>query len=347
MRCDVLVGAQLGSEGKGAIAKHIADDYGMHIRVGGPNAGHTIYHKGHEWKMRSVPCGWVNPNAKLVIGPGALIDLEVLQDEIDELQAAGYWVADRLYIDNKAAIITRSQREVEGGVRGYAHRSMGSTGEGCGATRIARINRDAIMPNGACGDWTRYVCARDANRDVPGRLTDTTGLMLNYQGRSLLEGTQGTGLSVIHGEWPWVTSADTTAMGILSDAGIPVSCVRDVILVARTFPIRVAGNSGPLPGETTFAEIGQPEERTTVTHKVRRIARFDREQFRRAVRLNGATRVAITFADYVDPDMKGRTTMNDYSRSFHRWMLMNLGSDALDYVRHIGTGPDSVMDVWC
>jgi adenylosuccinate synthase len=72
-----------------------------------------------------------------------------------------------------------------------------------------------------------------------------------------------------------------------------------VIGVVRSFPIRVAGNSGDLPFETTFAAIGLPEERTTVTNKVRRIGRFDPLAFRRACLLNGPTSLALTFTDYL------------------------------------------------
>ena len=66
----VLVGGQYGSEGKGAIAKHIAFDYDVHVRVGSPNAGHTIYWDGQKHVMQSIPCGWVDPHAKIVIGRG-------------------------------------------------------------------------------------------------------------------------------------------------------------------------------------------------------------------------------------------------------------------------------------
>ena len=78
----VLVGGQYGSEGKGAVVAHIANDYNVHVRVGSPNAGHTIYWNGEKHVMQSIPCGWINPNAKIVIGRGALINIEQFMKEL-------------------------------------------------------------------------------------------------------------------------------------------------------------------------------------------------------------------------------------------------------------------------
>ena len=78
----VLVGGQYGSEGKGAIAAHIANDYDIHIRVGSPNAGHTIYWKGEKHVMQSIPCGWINPKAVIIIGRGALINMRLFMNEL-------------------------------------------------------------------------------------------------------------------------------------------------------------------------------------------------------------------------------------------------------------------------
>jgi len=82
-------------------------------------------------------------------------------------------------------------------------------------------------------------------------------------------------------------------------AALAPTMVTDIVGVARTFPIRVAGNSGPLPFETSFEAIGQDPEHTTVTQKVRRIGRFDPLAFRDAIRVNRPTSLAITFADYL------------------------------------------------
>jgi adenylosuccinate synthase len=131
-----------------------------------------------------------------------------------------------------------------------------------------------------------------------------------HQGmRILLEGTQGISLSIHHGSYPYVTSRDTTVAGCLADAGIAPSRVRRLIMVCRTYPIRVGGPSGPLTIELTYEELarrsGIPVEElkktelTTRTRKQRRLAEFDWEQLHRSAILNGPTDIALTFLDYI------------------------------------------------
>src|SRR5207302_1541674 len=112
-RCLAVIGAQYGSEGKGVIVHHLAHDFQVHVRVGGPNAGHTFFHEGKYFKMRSLPCGWVNPDAALVIGAGAIIDPQVLMHEIALIEDAGYSVRERLFIDPSAWCIVEEDRDIE------------------------------------------------------------------------------------------------------------------------------------------------------------------------------------------------------------------------------------------
>lgn len=308
-----VVGGQWGSEAKGLVVAHAADKFDVHIRTGGPNAGHTIWHKGAEkfYVGRSIPCGWINPEAALVIGPGAVMDLDVLDEELHMIQDDGYLVAGRLYVDANAGVITPAQHAYEGGIKGYAHEAIGSTGEGVGITRIARINRESILPyrdeSGMIQAY-QFKRAKDyaewfAERGIV--LTDTATFvnrLLDNGSNILLEGTQGSGLSMIHGEWPYCTSADTNAGQLAVDAGISPSLVDETVVVCRTFPIRVAGNSGPMGEEISFEDLGVPEETTTVTKKVRRIAKWSDEVVARAVMLNRPAALVITFMNYLFPD---------------------------------------------
>ena len=112
-----------------------------------------------------------------------------------------------------------------------------------------------------------------------------------------------------HGEYPYVTSRDTTVAGCLADAGIATTRVRKIILVCRTFPIRVGGPSGPTRLERGYEELSarsgipigelKTTEKTTTTKRQRRLAEFDWEQLRRSVLLNGPTDIALTFVDYL------------------------------------------------
>lgn len=294
-RALALVGAQYGSEGKGAVAGILASRQpGMlWVRTGGPNAGHTVVHDrtGEREVFCSVPCGAVDDTATLVIGAGAMIDADGLQEEMRRRPGR------RVHVDGAASVISHQLHD-EGGIHGDLHQRIGSTGKGVGMARIARIKRDE----------SENLLARHfpwSNDDV--EVVDTVRLIhqwLRDGGAAVLEGTQGSGLSLTHGPWPYVTSADTNAAQLAADAGLPPSLV-DAALVARTMPIRVAGNSGPLLGETSWEQLsrqlGQPvTETTTVTRKTRRVGAWDEALFARAVMLNAPVWCALTFLDYWD-----------------------------------------------
>ena len=295
---DVLIGGQFGSEGKGNIVGHIAPEYDLLVRVGGPNAGHQVYAEPKPEKYYHLPSGTQRaPNAKLVLGPGAVIYPKKLLEEISEHKID----AERLTIDPRAMIITDEDREEEEKRFG----SISSTAQGVGVAsarkmtgrsdykekRAAFLARDSEVLQPYLGS-TRQVLA---NAMVAGQ-------------RILLEGTQGTALSIHHGDYPHVTTRGTTVSGCLADAGIAPSNVRKIIMVCRTYPIRVGGPSGPMAHEVEMADIhrrsGIPleelekTERTTTTDRPRRIAEFDWLQFRDAVQLNGPTDIALTFVDY-------------------------------------------------
>jgi adenylosuccinate synthase len=132
--------------------------------------------------------------------------------------------------------------------------------------------------------------------------------------RVLLEGTQGTALSLYHGHYPYVTSRDTTTAGCLAEAGIGPHRVRKVVLVVRTYPIRVESptgeTSGPMSQEITYEEVAarsgidleelKATEKGSVSNKQRRIGEFDWQLLGRAAELNSATDVALTFTDYLN-----------------------------------------------
>lgn len=338
-----VVGAQYGSEGKGVVVASIAWKYGVHVRVGGPNAGHTFNHRGVVYKLQTVPCGWVNPSAKIVIGRGGIISPELLIKEIKEIRKVEPNIVDRLYIDHNAAILDDRHHNAEGGVNGELHSRIGSTGEGVGAVRLARIHRDPKQYGTIAGYLEEY----GSKIDLPlrDRLFDTVELLnrwVDEKEQILLEGTQGSGLSLLHGPWPYVTSADTNAGQLAVDCGLAPTVVNRTLLVARTFPIRVAGNSGPLKNELTWGHISnrigeEVEERTTVTRKVRRVGAWDEQVFQRAVMLNRPTSIAITFLDYLNPEDKGKSVFTDLSTESKKF-ISYVESMANCPVALVGTG---------
>lgn len=304
---DLLVGGQYGSEGKGNIAFFLAPEYDILVRVGGPNAGHKVP-LGEGFTHRSLPSGTrANERARIVIGPGAVLDLDVLLREIADSRVE----SDRLAIDPNAIIIEAWDRELEQGIVAR----IGSTGKGVGAATARRIlNRGGQLDR--FGDMPAVRRAADMPELRP--YLRPSGEVLDEAYRAgqkiLLEGTQGTALSLLHGPYPHVTSRDTTSSGCLAEAGIGPRRVRKVIGVFRTYPIRVQdgtdGTSGPMSAQITFGEIadrsgldrGELEqmEKGSVSGKPRRVAEFDWALLRRSSELNSLTDIALTFADYID-----------------------------------------------
>jgi adenylosuccinate synthase len=300
---DVIVGAQYGSEGKGNIAFYLASDYDVLVRVGGPNAGHKVP-LPTPFTHRLLPSGTrANESAHLVIGPGATIDLPVLQAEIADCSVE----SDRLTIDPQAMII----RDHDIAEEAALVNAIGSTGKGGGAAAARRITDR----HPTCGR-SPVELARDLPelRAYVRPAAEVLDAAYRNSRRVLLEGTQGTALSLYHGHYPYVTSRDTTTAGCLAEAGIGPHRVRKVVLVARTYPIRVESpsgrTSGPMSQEITYEDVaarsGIPLEelRTTekgsVSSKQRRIGEFDWQLLQRAVELNSATDIALTFTDYLD-----------------------------------------------
>ena len=171
------------------------------------------------------------------------------------------------------------------------------------ARRIMERNCETVLA-GDIPELDPYLC----------NAIDVLDETLATGGRVCLEGTQGTALSLYHGNYPHVTSRDTTASGCIAESGIPPSKVRRVVMVCRTYPIRVqnppdGGNSGWMKGEITLKTIAQRSgipieelrttERTSTTDRERRIAEFDWELLRKASMLNAPTDIALTFTDYL------------------------------------------------
>lgn len=351
---DVLavIGAQYGSEGKGNFVAKIAKDYGVHVRVGGANAGHSFKRHGETYKMQSIPCGWVNPEANLVIGAGALVSVEQLATEWRMLKAAGVNVTSRMKIDVKAGILSPWHHAKSGGIEGADHKSYGSTGEGVGIARASRImdrkigvTRAEGTSGGPLGGFYRAgelpmdQVPEDFRAAWKKMLFDDTASYLRYEQSYgtdiLLEGTQGSALSLIHGPWPYVSNHDCNAAQIAADCGLPPRLVNRCLLVMRTMPIRVAGNSGPMKDEVSWGEVSERvgkkvTEQTTVTKKTRRVGEWDERLVLNAVSLNAPTSIAISFLDYLNPADEGVVEPTALSEKSWRF---------IDYVRGITDTP--------
>jgi adenylosuccinate synthase len=297
---DVLVGGQYGSEGKGHIASYLAREYPVLVRVGGPNAGHKVFADPEPYTHHQLPSGTLrNARAMLVLAPGCVLNAQKLLQEIADCRVG----RERLAIDPQAMIITGDDVKNESALV----KNIGSTGQGVGWATSRRI--------------TGRGSGVDLARDVPDLrpFIQETWVILEAAYRDgrrvLVEGTQGAGLSLFHGNYPYVTSRDTSVAGCLSEAGIAPSRVRKVVMVCRTQPIRVenpkGSTSGPMGKEIAWEAVSgrskipveklKTAEKTSTTNRQRRVAEFNWELLRRASALNGPTDIALTFVDYLHP----------------------------------------------
>ena len=308
MPVHIVAGGQFGSEGKGAFTVSLMDrirhisgiETPVLVRVAGPNAGHTAYdHAGNKWSLRQIPVGAIrNHNSPIVIGQQSEIDFQVLHQEIDALEAAGIPIEDRLLIDAQATVIALKHKKAELGI------STGTTGKGIGGARAARLLREA----------RRVV---DQASQIPGEIAATDRYLRDCIERGdtvIIEGTQGYGLGSHAGYYPFCTSSNCRPVDFLAMAGIHPRHGTGIFpwLVYRTHPIRIAGNSGPLHKETSWEEIGQPAEYTTVTQKIRRVGQWDELLARAAWEAAGRGLAVLRFVDYM--------VDRDDTEAVHRYM---------------------------
>lgn len=318
MSVTVVVDGQFGSSGKGKAAVQLTkkeggsgwDEHVAGVRCGGPNAGHTIYVRDKKYVLRLIPSIVVNPFAKLFIAAGAMVSPDLLMQEIKDLEAMGVGVTHRLMIDPETAIVDKTAVEMEKELGLGA--GIGSTETGTGSTASLRSLRKtkSVMH---CSELWPY---------VHGPVWQKLLKCIEDSDHVIIEGTQGYGLSLYHaGFYPFCTSKPTITANYIAEAGLPPQCVDNVLMVIRTYPIRVGGNSGPLPNEITWDKIQERSqcphtlvEHTSVTKKVRRVAEFDFCMVRDAARVNGATAIAIHGLDYLDYRDSGKRAYTELSK---------------------------------
>lgn len=262
----IINGGQYGSEAKGAIAAYLVErdhiDYA--VRTGATNAGHTCTYIDAERRtqqriaMQQLPVGWVRPETQLILGAGALIDLDILDREADLVSGlTGTDVRSRLTIDRRAYIHRSVHHDRARGAD--RHHLMGATGKGCSEALLDRVRLRGLE------DWTIGNQAARGDRAIRARLADynigDTECVLNdvWDGgaRIQLEGTQGQLLDLYLGPYPYTTHKQTSPAQWMLEAGLSPALPTEIWSVIRTCPIRVAGNSGPLPDEMSWPMLAR------------------------------------------------------------------------------------------
>ncbi|OKL53240.1 adenylosuccinate synthase [Bowdeniella nasicola] len=328
----IVVGAQWGDEGKGKATDQLgsAVDYVVKFN-GGNNAGHTVVVDGEKYALHLLPSGILSPGVTPVIGPGVVVDLEVLFQELDDLRSRGMDVS-RLKISASAHIIPSYNRTIDKvSERFLGKRQIGTTGRGIGPTYADKMNRvgiriqdlfdasilrqkvEAALVNknsllvkvynrrAADVDQVTEELLSYAERVRP--MVIDTALELNTaldEGKTVLfEAGQATMLDVDHGTYPFVTSSSATAGGACTGSGVGPTRIDRVVGVIKAYTTRVG--EGPFPTELTD-EVGEALRQAggefgVTTGRPRRTGWYDAVIARYAARVNGLTDFVMTKLD--------------------------------------------------
>jgi len=336
MPVTAIVGAQWGDEGKGKVVDTLANHADVVIRYnGGNNAGHTIQNQHGTFRLHLLPSGIFHPAAQCVIGPGAVVNADVLLAEIAEVERAGVATVGRLWLDERAHLILPHHivtDELEEAVRGGG--AHGTTKQGIWpvySDKAARIgirlgdlteeahlagqlqfiaSRKSALLRGVYGheavDTGALIaaCARWAERLRP-YITDTHPLIqeaLRADRAVLLEGQLGVMRDLDWGLYPFVTSSTTLPGGASAGAGIPPARITRVLGVAKAYTTAVG--AGPMPTELSdetgdrIRELGR--EYGATTRRPRRCGWFDGVAARFAAEVAGFTHLAVMKLDIFD-----------------------------------------------
>ena len=331
MGVKVVVGAQWGDEGKGKIVDILSHEADVVVRYGGgANAGHTLVIGGKKMVIRLVPSGVMHPHTTCVLGPGMVIDPEVLLAELETLSGLGALPQrERVLVSERAHVVLPHHVRLDE-VREAGAAAIGTTKRGIGPAYEDKVARTGVrMCDLASPERLREQLQRSLARWKPTfdalgiaapdpeelarrceavgaklapMIVDTSEVLdeaLRSGKRIVLEGAQGTMLDIDHGTYPHVTSSTVLAGGAASGGGIAPNRITDVVGITKAYATRVGG--GPFPTEL-LDELGDRirtagGEFGSVTGRPRRCGWLDIPVLRQAVRMNGVTELAITKLD--------------------------------------------------
>ena len=270
-----------------------------------------------------------------LITAGVVINTPTIIEEIESLEARGIDVAARMKISGRAHVVMpwhvledkMWNRLVSG------EDNIGTTLRGIGPCYADKVGRSFAIRIGdmlqddfadrvrkivevkkrvltAAGDEdsssldaetiiTEYTKFAEALRPL---VTDTNRILLDAIDEDkeiLFEGAQGSLLDIDHGTFPFVTSSNSSGLGISTGSGVPGNWLTNVVGVMKTYATRVGG--GPFPTEQDNDQgqhiRDEGNEYGTTTGRPRRCGWFDAVAARYTARLGGVTSIAITMLD--------------------------------------------------
>ena len=332
----IVVGTQWGDEGKGKIVDLLTETADVVVRFqGGHNAGHTLVINGEKTVLHLIPSGILREGAHCLIGNGVVLAPDALFDEVDELQAGGVPVCERLGISEACPLILPHHIALDQArERKRGKQAIGTTGRGIGPAYEDKVARRGLRLGDLVFDHRfaekleqlmeyhnfalehyyqavplDYAEVLDQTLSYRERLTpltvDVTQLLDDYSraGRAMMfEGAQGMMLDIDHGTYPYVTSSTTTAGSAASGSGLGPNAFDTVLGIVKAYTTRVG--AGPFPTELG-CEVGQHlgsrgHEFGATTGRERRCGWFDAVLMRRSRQVNGLTSLCLTKLDVLD-----------------------------------------------
>ena len=281
---DVIVDLQAGDTGKGKVCyalSQIPNEYTHVIRYnGGGNAGHTIYKDGKKIVTHFIPTGIVC-GLKSIIGPGCVINVPKLLNEVKELENEGIQVKGNLFIDKRVHIITDRHIEIDS-----KDTEIGTTKTGNGPAYIDKYGRKGVRAETEV-ELTDYLI--DIYEELHG---DT-------ECKILFEGAQGFELDVDWGDYPYVTSSHCTVGSAILN-GVPPQCIRNVYGVAKAYRTYVGSKEFETPSEIfdKIRELGH--EYGATTGRKRQIDWLNLDELLKSARINGVTHAIINKIDILN-----------------------------------------------
>jgi adenylosuccinate synthase len=333
MKTIAIIGVQWGDEGKGKIVHLLSRRADVICRYqGGNNAGHTVVTGGEKYVLHLIPSGILNEDKVCIIGNGVVVNPYALKEEIDILAKAGIDCGGRLFVSNRAMLILPYHIELD---RAYEEAlGIGTTMRGIGPAytyKYARLGiRACDLAEASYMDRLVNLTLEEVNATLSGRfgreplkkadvldtvkecrnilapyVADTAGLLRGSiaQGkRVIFEGAQGVLLDVDFGSYPYVTSSNPSAGGILTGLGVGPKMVGRIVGVTKAYTTRVGG--GPFPTELHDERGEALRERGgefgASTGRPRRCGWFDAVATRYAAEVSGADSLAMTKLDVLD-----------------------------------------------
>ena len=329
-----ISGLQWGDEGKGKVVDILAEHSDIVVRFsGGANAGHTVIVGANRFALHLLPSGSIRPGTVCVIANGVVVDPDVLINGLEKLAAEDITMDNRLFIsENAHVVLDYHKKEDQLREESLGKDKIGTTIRGIGPCYADKIGRSYAVRIGDLRDLKplkkklRKIvdyknkifaalydaepisadeifdkCKSYAERLLPFAV-DTTELLHKaiVDGKSILfEGAQGSLLDLDHGTFPFVTSSNSSALGMAAGAGVPAKVVDKFIGVAKAYTTRVGG--GPFPTEQDN-EVGQyirdrGNEYGTTTGRPRRCGWFDAVAVSYAATIGAIDTIALMHLD--------------------------------------------------